>query len=67
MEVTGVFFGIFAAFALSGVWRFHAAWRLTATNAREHQGLVGSVAMALVFGYFCVSNFVRARRREQRR
>jgi hypothetical protein len=67
MEVTGVFFGIFAAFAVSGVWRFHAAWRLTATNAREHQGLVGSVAMALLFGYFCVSNFVRARRRERRR
>ena len=67
MEVTGVFFGIFAAFALSGVWRFHAAWRLSASNAREHQGLVGSAAMALVFGYFCVSNFVRARRRERRR
>jgi len=67
LEVTGVFFGIFAAFAASGMWRFRAAWRLSATNSHDHQSFVGSTAMAMVFGYFCVSGFVRARRRERGR
>jgi hypothetical protein len=67
LEVTGSFFGIFAAFAASGAWRLHAAWRLSTSNTHDHQELMGCAAMALIFGYFCVSNFVRARRRERGR
>jgi len=67
LEVTGVFFGIFALFALGGVWRLHGAWRATAGNEAEHRNLLGAAAMLAVFGYFCVSSFVRARRRERGR
>lgn len=64
LEVTGVFFGIFALFAFGAVWRLRAAWHVTTTNAAEHQRLLGAIAMLGVFGYFCVSSFVRARRRQ---
>lgn len=67
LEFTGVFFGLFAAFALSGVWKWRTAWRLSASNAQDHGRWMGSVAMAVVFVYFCVSSFARARRRERRR
>ncbi len=67
LEVTGVFFGIFALFALAAVWRLHGAWRATATNEAAHRSLLGAVLMLALFGYFCVSSFVRARRRERGR
>lgn len=67
LEVSGVFFGIFALFALGGVWRLRAAWHPTPTNMPEHRQLLGALAMLALFGYFTVSNFVRARRRERRR
>ena len=67
LEVSGVFFGIFALFAGLAVWRLREAWRLTATNAATHRSFEGAVVMLAVFGYFCVSSFVRARRRERRR
>jgi len=67
LEVTGVFFGIFALFALAGVWRLREAWHATAGNEAEHRNLLGAVAMLAVFGYFCVSSFVRAKRRERGR
>ena len=64
LEVSGVFFGIFALAAMGAVWRYRAQWH----GARPQQEqLLGAAAMALVFTYFCISNFVRARRREQER
>jgi hypothetical protein len=67
LEVTGLFFGIFAAFALAAVWRLRGAWHETAANAESHRNLMGALAMLAVFGYFCVSSFMRARRRERQR
>jgi hypothetical protein len=67
LEVTGVFFGIFALFALAAVLRLRSAWHVTAANAAAHRSLLGAIAMLAVFGYFCVSSFVRAHRRERRR
>ncbi len=67
LEVSGVFFGIFALFAALAVWRLREAWRLTATNASTHRSFEGAVVMLAVFGYFCISSFMRARRRERRR
>jgi hypothetical protein len=64
MEVSGVFFGIFALFAMAAVWRLHGNWH---GGAQARKELAVAAAMLLVFGYFCVSNFVRARRREKRR
>lgn len=64
LEVSGVFFGIFALFALAEVVRLRAAWR---PHSAGNTQLLVAVAMLVVFGYFCVSNFVRARRRERGR
>ena len=63
LEVTGVFFGILALFAAQGVWKAHEEWRA----GGPHQHLFGAAAMLAVFGYFCISSFVRAYRRERRR
>lgn len=64
LEVTGLFFGIVAAFAASGVWKARAE---VYPHAASHAHLVTAVAMTAAFSYFCVSSFVRARRRERRR
>ena len=32
LELTGVFFGIFAVFAAGGVWKMRGEWRQTAAN-----------------------------------
>ena len=64
LEVSGVFFGIFALFALGAVWRLRADWH---SQSPGHSQLIVAAAMLAVFGYFCVSNFVRARRRERSR
>jgi hypothetical protein len=66
LELTGVFFGIFAVFAGNAAWRSRAALHETAGNHDAHVRLLWSVAMAAVFGYFCVSSFVSANRRGKR-
>jgi hypothetical protein len=67
LELTGVFFGIFALFAGTGAWKLRDEWHATATNHDAHVHLLFSVLMAVVFGYFCVSSFVKASRRQHRR
>jgi hypothetical protein len=63
LEVSGVFFGIFALLAFGYIWKFRGAWRGSAANAASHRSLVGAAVMLALFGYFCVSSFVRARQR----
>lgn len=65
LECVGFFFGIFALFALGGVWKQYGAWHTGDAAARQH--LVGAAAMAALFGYFCVSSFVKAHRRSRSR
>lgn len=67
LEVTGVFFAIFALFAAGSVWRLHSEWRAGVAHPGAHRDLAGAVIMFALFGYFCVSSFVRARRRERRK
>ena len=67
LEVVGVLFGVFALFAMGAAWRLRGEWHWRAQNPGGHGELVGALAMLAVFGYFCVSSFVRARRRERRR
>jgi hypothetical protein len=67
LELTGVFFGIFALFAGTGAWKLRGEWRATTTNHDAHVHLLFSALMAVVFGYFCVSSFVKASRRQHRR
>ena len=67
LEFTGVFFGIFAVFAASGAWKVRGDLRETATNHDAHMHFLLAAGMALLFGYFCVSSFVRAGRRGRKR
>jgi hypothetical protein len=67
LEVSGFFFGIFALMALGYLWRLRGAWHAGAANAEGRRNLMVGLAMLAIFGYFCVSNFVRARRRERQR
>jgi hypothetical protein len=60
LELTGVFFGIFAVFAGGNAWKMRWALHETAENRDAHARLLIAVAMAVVFGYFCVSSFVKA-------
>ena len=60
LEMTGVFFGLFAVTAGVGVWKSRGQFQ--AGGAVEHR-VWFAVGMLLVFGYFSVSSFVRARRR----
>jgi hypothetical protein len=66
LEVTGVFFGLIALFGLQGMWTNRAAWATSASNHTAHQHLLVETALALIFGYFCISSFVRAARRGRR-
>lgn len=67
LELTGVFFGIFALSAGIGAWKMRAALHETVANHEEHSRLLVAMLMTLVFGYFCVSSFVKANRRMRRR
>jgi hypothetical protein len=64
LEVVGVFFGVFAVYGFNTMWRVHASWHAGSPNHRQFLG--GALILAL-FGYFCVTSFVRARRRERGR
>jgi hypothetical protein len=66
LELTGVFFGIFAAFAIGNAWKMRGELRETAGNHDAHVHLLVTAAMAVVFGYFCVSSFVKSSRRGKR-
>jgi hypothetical protein len=67
LELTGVFFGIFAVFAGWNAWKMRAALH-EATGSRDaHVRLLIAVAMAVVFSYFSVSSFVKANRRSRGR
>ena len=64
LEVVGVFFGIFALYGVNTMWRVHTSWH---TGSPGYRQFVGGALMLAVFGYFCVTSFLRARRRERGR
>jgi hypothetical protein len=61
-EVMGVLFGLFVLVAAEEAWRGRGA--LLREPGRTHEWL--ALAMLLVFGFFMISSFVKARRRGQR-
>ncbi len=67
LELTGVFFGLFALFAGIAAWKLRGNLHLSPTNADAHTHLQLAVGMAVIFGYFCVSSFLRASHRGRRR
>jgi hypothetical protein len=64
LEFTGVFFGIFALVALQGLWSLRSVLRAGA-SAHDRHRLMIDVGVGLLFSYFCISSFLRARRRER--
>jgi hypothetical protein len=62
LEITGVFFAFFAVFFAQSVFRVHSAWR----QGAEHSHFVLYILLALLFGWFAISSFVRARKKEKR-
>jgi hypothetical protein len=66
LELTGVFFGLFLLTALINAWKLRANIHDTGLNHDAHRHLLFSIAMGLIFGYFCLSSFVRASRRQHR-
>jgi hypothetical protein len=64
LEVVGVFFGVFALYGFNTMWRAKSGWHSLAPHHRE---FVGGAVMLAIFGYFCISSFLRARRRERGR
>lgn len=67
LEITGVFFGIFAVSAAAAAWRLRAQWHPAIADPHAHRSLIGAAIIFVLFGYFSVSSFVRARRRERRK
>jgi hypothetical protein len=63
LEITGSFFGIFALFAGHAAWAHRADIRATPANHDARLHLLLFVGMTLLFGYFCLSSFVRAYRK----
>ncbi|WP_263383164.1 hypothetical protein [Granulicella arctica] len=66
LELTGVFFGLFLLTALINAWKLRFNLHDIGSNHEQHQHLLFSIAMALVFGYFCISSFVRASHKQHR-
>ena len=63
LEVTGLFFALFSLFFIQGAWRLRADWR----SGPNHGRMLMYAAIALVFLYFAVSSFYRARRKQLKR
>lgn len=67
LEMAGVFFGLFAVFAATGAWKLRGALHSNELSQDDHSHLLLALGMAVVFGYFSISSFVKAKRRERRR
>jgi len=65
LEVTGTFFTLIALFVGQGAWKLRSAFRLSPAT-HEAQRLYLHTAVFLLFVYFAVSSFLRARRRQRR-
>ena len=63
LEITGSFFGIFALFAAHAVWTNRAAFHFSTADHDARIHLIVFLVMAVAFGYFCLSSFIRAYRR----
>ena len=62
LEITGLFFALFALFFAQSVYRVRTAWR----QGPEHTHLLFYCALAAAFAWFSFSSFARAYRRSKR-
>jgi hypothetical protein len=61
LEVTGMFFALFALFFAQHLYELRAAWR----SGPEHLRFGLYAALLALFVYFSASSFVRARRKQK--
>ena len=59
LEVTGFFFGLFAVFFATSLWRS----RMDYAQGPHHQQFLIAAVLTVVFSYLSISSFLRARRR----
>ncbi len=62
LEITGLFFALFALFFVQSIYRIHTAWR----QGPEHAHLLLYTLLAAGFGWFSFSSFARAYRKNKR-
>jgi hypothetical protein len=62
LEITGLFFALFALFFVQSVYRLHAAWK----QGGEHAHLILYLVLAIAFTWFSVSSFLRAYQKSKR-
>ena len=62
LEITGLFFALFTVFFLQSVYRVRGDWRA----GPEHAHLALYAFLALAFGWFSASSFLRAYRKSKR-
>lgn len=62
LEITGVFFIFFTVYFAQSVYRVHGAWR----HGAEHAHFVLFAALTLLFAWFALSSFLRARKKERK-
>lgn len=67
LEFTGFFFGLFAVSAASAAWKLRDALHETPQNHDAHVKFLVAIAISGLFAYFCVSSFLRAKKRERAR
>ncbi len=65
LELTGVFFGLFALIAGIAAWRLRFALS-AAPPSEDRTRLLFAAGMVLVFGYFSSTSFLKAHRRSRR-
>jgi hypothetical protein len=59
LEITGLFFGLFTLYFISNGWKFHH----DSLSGPDHRKFLLYASCAMVFFYFTVSSFARARRK----
>ena len=67
LEVMGTFFGLFAFLASAGAWKQRAIFHAHPVNPQAYERFLLVSSVALLFTYFCVTSFIRAKRRERQR
>ena len=65
LELTGVFFGLFAVSGAVAAWRLHLQAVQERGQGPAFTHMLLSICVAVLFAYFCISSFLRARRRER--
>lgn len=62
LEITGLFFALFALFFVQSTYRVQSSWR----HGPEHTHFLLYAALAIGFGWFSFSSFLRAWRKSKR-